>query len=95
MSHSPTTFNGEPAAPAGPNWDRAATLHRATERGGLFAEFKSVRRGTFAELIRFVTSLPADRRASYVIEKDGARRYDAVEIEGLSRRPDFPKGESE
>jgi hypothetical protein len=74
-----------------PKWDRYATLHRTNDsEEGLLENFKAIRSGTLAELVRFVANLPEDERRLYFIEKEGERRIDAGEIMDLSRRDDFP-----
>jgi len=76
---------------APPRWDRYATLHRIDgKEEGLLENFKAVRSGTLAELVRMVGSLPEDDRRLYFIEKEGERRIDAGEIMDLFRRDDFP-----
>lgn len=94
MSHHPTTFGGEAAtdeaAWGGVGWDDYAALHRR-DGGGLLHDFKSIRRGTFAELLRAFANLPISERAGYMIEKAGDRQYQPHEIMALLRRPDFPR----
>lgn len=89
MSRHPTTFAGEAAGDNGAGWDDMATLHRK-DGGGVLHGLKVIRRGTLAELVRFVGTLPPEERANYMIEKAGDREYDAREIAGLLGRPDFP-----
>ncbi len=91
MSHNPTTFGGESAGDHGIGWDDAATLHRKEDGGGVFHGFKVLRRGSFADLIRFVALLPEAERSYYMIEKAGDRQYQAPEIATLYARPDMPK----
>ena len=89
MSHNPTTFAGEAAINHGFGWDDFATLH-GRDGGGLFHGFKAIRKGTVAELVRFLAALPAAERAHYMIEKAGDRQIHPHEIVALARRPDFP-----
>jgi len=91
MSTFPTTFRGEPGDPARFDWDEPASLHRSDDKGGLFNEFKSIRHGALADLVRQVMALPADERARYAIDKSGDHRLDHREIEKLAARPDFPE----
>ena len=51
---------------------------------------KSIRSGTFAELVRYVAALPEEKRAGYYIEKAGDREFHADEIVRLHEREDFP-----
>lgn len=88
--NNPTTFQGESGGPGGIDWNDSAELHRRGDGGGLLDNLKSIRRGTFGELIRFVMSLPDSEQENYVIDKAGDRRFGIGEIRNLSRRPDFP-----
>ena len=90
MSQHPTTFAGEAAGDNGAGWDDMATLHRKADGGGVLHGLKVIRKGTLAELVRFVSTLPPEERPNYMIEKAGDREYDAREIMGLLGRPDFP-----
>jgi hypothetical protein len=89
---NPSTFKAEPSGASEPGWDDHASLHRSADPGGLLSDLKAVRHGEFAELIRFVCSLPEGERNRYVIEKSGDRRFGIAEILALSRRADFPRG---
>ncbi len=99
MSSHPTTFAGEfpdaAVARGGIGWDDHATLHRREGGGGLLHGFKTIRNGTFGDLVRFVASLPLADRADYMIEKAGDRQYQAPEIMMLARRRDLPRSSSE
>ena len=90
MSDHPTTSHGEDPGRRGIEWNDGAELHLREDGGGVFNDFKSIRRGTFAELIDLVMDLPEDKQASYSIAKDGDRRYEIGEIRALFHRPDFP-----
>ncbi|GGZ01108.1 hypothetical protein ACFSTD_08405 [Novosphingobium colocasiae] len=90
MTDTPGTVQGETGKPAGFGWGDAAELHKCADGGGLFHRFKTIRRGSFAELIRFVMDLPEDHQDEYAIQKEGDRLFKAGEIRTLSRRPDFP-----
>lgn len=92
MCPSPTTFQGEPADPSGHGWDDSAELHKCADGGGVFHRFKTIRRGTLAELIDFVMGLPEDKQADYAIQKEGDHRLSIGEIRALFRRADFPGG---
>ena len=89
MSNSPQTFKAETGA-GGIDWEDPSSLHRGDDGGGVLHDFKTVRHGTLAELVRFVLTLPEDQQSSYAIQKSGDRRFTADEILALSRRPDFP-----
>jgi len=90
VSQHPTTFAGEAPHDEGAGWDDCATLHRREDGGGLLHGFKVLRKGTLAELVRFVATLPEAERSHYMIEKAGDRQYQWREIMGLIKRPDFP-----
>jgi hypothetical protein len=90
MSDSPSTFHGEPAEHSGVAWGDAAELHQSEDGGGLFHRFKTLRRGTLAELIAFVLTLPEDEQGNYAIQKAGDHRLKIGEIRSLARRPDYP-----
>ena len=89
MSNSPSTFRGEGSGPAGIEWGDSAELHKA-EDGGVMNRFKTIRRGTFAELVTFVMSLPEANQPLYSIAKAGDRRFQIGEIRDIFRRSDFP-----
>ncbi len=87
---SPSTFRGESGGEGGIDWDDSAELHKRGDGGGVLDGFKSIRRGTLAELVRFVMSLPEAEHANYVIDKSGDHRFQPGEIAALARRADFP-----
>lgn len=93
MSDHPTTFQGEPSDVGASRWDDHASLHRREpgEHSDMLRGFDVIRDGTFGELIRFVMTMPKDRREGLVIQKSGDRAYPLGEIETLAARDDFPK----
>jgi hypothetical protein len=90
MSDSPSTFHGESGGSSGFGWKDSAELHKCADGGGLFHRFKTIRRGTVAELIDFVMDLPEEKQQDYAIQKEGDHRLTIGEIRSLFRRPDFP-----
>lgn len=90
MSDTPSTIHTEVSVAKGFGWNDPAELHKCEDGGGLFHHFKTIRRGTMAELIHFVLELPEAKQEDYAIEKDGDRTFKIGEIRNLSRRPDFP-----
>jgi hypothetical protein len=90
MSDTPSTVDGETGAPASAGWNDAAELHKCEDGGGLFHRLKTIRRGTLAELISFVLSLPDEQQGDYAIQKEGDHQLRIGEIRRLSRRSDFP-----
>jgi hypothetical protein len=90
MSDNPTTIQAEPGGPARAGWDDAAELHKCEDGGGLFHRLKTIRRGSLAELIAFVLSMPDDQQGDYAIQKEGDHQLRIGEIRSLSRRADFP-----
>ena len=91
MSQHPTTFAAESAGEPGFGWDDYATLHHRNGGGGLLHGFKRIRSGTLTELVRFVASLPASERDTYMIEKAGDRQFLPREIMELANRDDLPQ----
>lgn len=87
--HPPATNASE--SPKGINWGDHATLHRGDDGAGVLYAMKAVRRGTLAEMVSFVMSLPESERSAYVIEKAGDHRLGAGEIRALAARADFPR----
>lgn len=95
MSNTPPTFGTDPELHTGISWSDPAAVHRRDDGAGLLFELKVVRRGPLEDLVRYVMRLPQDMRKNYVIEIPGDHRLDYVEIEGLAKRPDFPKDKDE
>ena len=91
MSDIPSTIQAGGGEPTGFAWNDSAELHKCEDGGGLFHRFKTLRRGTVAELIEFVMDLPEEKREDYAIQKDGDRTFKIGEIRALYRRSDFPK----
>ncbi len=91
MSDHPSTFDGATTNSDEDAWDDGAAIHEADDGQGVLDSAKALRRGSFAEMIRYITRLPEDERSKYVIQKSGDRQYTAAEAEGLAARPDFPK----
>lgn len=91
MSDSPSTIQADGEPSGGFGWNDSAELHKCEDGGGLFHRFKTIRRGTFVELINFVMDLPEEKREDYAIQKDGDRTFKIGEIRALFRRDDFPK----
>lgn len=90
MTDHPSTFRAADTNREGIQWDDRASLHLNNDGGGLLDGAKGIRRGTFAELIRFVMTLPESERAQYHVQKAGDREYSYAEIADLAEQPDFP-----
>ena len=90
MSDHPSTYRGESNNSGAIAWDDRASLHAADDSGGVLDGGSVLQRGTFAEMIRHLASLPAETRRRYVIAQAGDRRYSADEAMALASRPDFP-----
>ena len=90
MSDHPSTFKGDPSNTGSITWDDRAELHRADDGNGLFDGAKTLKSGSFAEIIRHLMLLPEEERGKYVIEKAGDREYRADEAAALHARSDFP-----
>ena len=86
----PSTIAAGSTPPRSFGWDDTAELHKCEDGGGLFHNFKTIRRGTVAELVAFVMGLPEAKQDDYAIEKDGDHTMRIGEIRHLSRRADFP-----
>lgn len=89
MTSSPSTDGGK----ASYAWDEASELHLHADGGGLLHRFKTIRRGTLAELIDFVMDLPESEQPLYSIQKGGDHRLEIGEIRALAARADFPGSE--
>lgn len=72
------------------NWESHAELQRRADGGGLLHDFKAIRTGTLAELIRFVTLLPEAEQGDYAVLKEGDHVLEIGELRALAARPDFP-----
>lgn len=94
MSDHPSTLRGDPATSGGIEWTDGASVHWRGdgESGGVFDAFKALHRGTLAEMVALVSTMPADKRGDYVIQKAGDRRLEIGEIMALAARSDFPGG---
>ncbi|MFW5634964.1 MAG: hypothetical protein ACOCYR_08755 [Erythrobacter sp.] len=90
MSDHPSTFEGTPEKSGETAWEDRAVLQSAADGDGILDGTKAIRRGTFAEMIRHIVSLPDGERDRYVIEKAGDREYSAAEAVELSKHADFP-----
>ena len=90
MSDHPSTYKGDPENTGAFAWDDRAELHRADDGDGLFDGAKTLKSGTFAEIVRHVMLLPEAEREKYVVKKAGDRIYSAEEVKGLAQRPDYP-----
>ena len=90
MSDIPSTVQSESGGHSSIGWNDAAELHKCEDGGGLFHRLKTLRRGTLAELVRFVMSLPDEQQQDYAIEKEGDHQLRIGEIRSLARRADFP-----
>lgn len=89
MTNHPTTTNGEAGDASGVEWLDASELHK-TDDAGVFNSLNAIRRGTLAELVAFVLTLPENQQADYAIQKSGDRRLGIGEIRSLSLRSDYP-----
>lgn len=90
MSDHPSTFNGETTGSDGIAWDDRASLISASAEDPLGERGATLLRGSFADMIRHITHLPAADRGRYVIRKAGDRIYTADEAMALASEPGFP-----
>ena len=91
MTDHPSTYRAKDTHREGIQWDDRAFLHAADDGDGLLDGAKSIRSGTFSELVRQIASLPPEERKKYYIEKAGDREFHADEITTLAARKDFPE----
>ena len=91
MTDHPSTYKAEDTHRPGIQWDDRAFLHQAGDGGGVLDGAKSIRDGTFAELIRHIMLLPEENRSEYYIQKAGDRKFEYDEIISLYNRTDFPR----
>lgn len=85
-----TTIRAETGADRQGFWTDHAVVMRREAADGLFHGFAALHSGSFADMVRLVSRMPADERAALVIEKAGDRQYNAAEIAALVSRADFP-----
>ncbi len=93
MTDHPSTYKAEDTHRPGIQWDDRAFLHQAGDGGGVLDGAKSIRDGTFAELIRHIMLLPEENRSEHYIQKAGDRKFEYDEIVSLYNRTDFPRGD--
>lgn len=72
------------------DWQETVALHLANDGGGLLDELKTLRRGTLADLVRYIALLEPAERERYEIEIVGDHRMKVEEIMALYARDDFP-----
>ncbi len=88
--HHPSTFKAVRTTQDGIAWDDHATVHRKDDGQGLFDAMKGLNRGTLAEMVALIASMPEGDRGNFVIQKAGDHRLDTPEIMALAGRKDFP-----
>lgn len=92
MTDHPSTYNAADTHREGIAWDDLAALHSARDGQGVLDGAKALQRGTLAEMVQHVMTLPAGDRSDYVIQKAGDHRLERAEIEALASREDYPRG---
>ena len=90
MTDHPSTYKAQKTIRPTIEWDDRAALHRIDDGRGVFDGGTALQRGTFAEMVRYLSLLPEEDRNKYLIEKAGDREYSAAEALDLSQRDDFP-----
>lgn len=85
-----TTIRAETGDTRATFWTDHATVLARESAGTVLHDFAAQHRGTFAQMVRFVSRLSETERAGLVIEKAGDRTYEPAEIMELARRADFP-----
>ena len=90
MVDYPSSYKAEGTNRVGIQWDDRAFLHAVGDGDGVLDRAKSIRSGTFAELVAQIAALPETERNGYYIQKAGDREFHADEIVALTQRDDFP-----
>ena len=73
------------------DWDAQAALIERDDGGSeMYFEFKTLAKGTLAELVAHVASLPAAERARLVLDRGPNGTLAVQEILALAARADFP-----
>ena len=73
------------------DWQAAATLHSRDDGGSdLHYDFREVRKGPLAELVRHVAALSANDRSRMVVDVSGGSTLNVAEIMSLAQREDLP-----
>ena len=91
MTDHPSTYRGADTHREGVDWDDRAAIHKRGDGRGLFDGAKALHRGTLAEMVRLIMTMPETERGDYVIQKSGDHRLDPPEILALAAREDFPR----
>jgi hypothetical protein len=75
------------------HWNAPALLiERCDDGSDLQFEFRTIREGTLAELVRDVVAMDPAARARLVIDARGEGIFNVGDILALSQRPSFPGG---
>jgi hypothetical protein len=90
MTDHPSTFRGGTTNSETIDWDDRAAIHRRGDGEGLFDAMKALNRGTLAEMVQMILTMPESERGDYVIQKAGDHQLDTAEIMALADREDFP-----
>ena len=73
------------------DWQVPATLHSRDDGGSdLHYDFREIRKGPLAELVRHVAALSADDRARMVVDVSGGSTLNVAQIMNLAQREDLP-----
>ena len=75
------------------DWTARAEAHHRDDGGSdMFYDFKQLRTGPLAEVVRWVRDLPRDERARVIVDAAGLGSLNIHEVNALAARPDFPPG---
>ena len=88
--HHPSTYKAVRTGSQDVAWDDHAVIHRKSEGEGLFNALKGLHRGTLAQMVAMIASMPETERGDFVIEKAGDHRLETPEIMALAQHADFP-----
>ncbi len=91
MTDHPSTYKADDTHREGIQWDDRAFLHHVGDGDGVFDSAKSVRDGTFADLISHLMMMPEDSAKNYYIQKAGDREFQYPEIVNLYNSDTFPR----
>ena len=73
------------------DWDQPASLEERSDGGSdLYFEFRTVAKGSVAELVAQVLALTPAERARLVIDCGAGGTFNMSQIMALAARPDYP-----
>lgn len=74
------------------DWTSAARLHERDDSGSdMYFDFRTLKEGTLAELVAYVSALDGDARARLVIDSAQTGSIGIADILALAEHIDFPR----